>query len=84
MARTLRGTALRLAVSSARRIPSSVRFPLQRDGVDPVPRLEASRERGDVVRLARLLGTRVWLVTGYDVARAVLADSDSFANDVRH
>lgn len=84
MARTLRGTALRLVVSSARRIPSSVRFPLQRDGVDPVPRLEASRERGDVVRLARLLGTRVWLVTGYDVARAVLADSDSFANDVRH
>jgi cytochrome P450 len=83
MAPSLRGTALRLAVSSARRVPVSVRFPLQRDGVDPVPRLEASRAQGDVVRLARLLGTRVWLVTGYDVARAVLADSDAFANDVR-
>lgn len=83
MAPSLRGTALRLAVSSARRVPAGIRFPLQRDGVDPVPRLEASRARGDVVRLTSLLGTRVWLVTGYDVARAVLADSDAFANDVR-
>lgn len=79
----VRSTALRLAVSSARRVPAGVRFPLQRNGVDPVPRLEASRASGDVVRLARLLGTRVWLVTGYDAARAVLADSDTFANDVR-
>ena len=85
MASSLRGTALRLAVSTAsRRLPAHIRFPLQRDGVDPVPRLEASRAGGDVVRLTRLLGTRVWLVTGYDAARAVLADSASFANDVRH
>jgi cytochrome P450 len=84
MNRSLRGTALRLAVSSARRVPMGVRYPLQRNGVEPVSQLEASRERGDVVRLARLLGTQVWLVTGYDTARAVLSDSDSFANDVRH
>ncbi|TGN64364.1 cytochrome P450 [Nocardioides eburneiflavus] len=80
---SLRGTALRLAVASAHRVPAGVRYPLQREGVDPVPRLEASRARGDVVRLTSLLGTRVWLVTGYDVARDVLADSDAFANDVR-
>ena len=36
-----------------------------------------------MVRFASLLGTRVWLVTGYDAARAVLADSASYANDVR-
>lgn len=84
MASSLRGTALRLVLTSARRVPSSIRFPLQRDGVDPVAALDASRDGGDVVQLARLLGTRVWLVTGYDVARGVLADSDSFANDVRH
>lgn len=84
MAPSMRGTALRLAVSSARRVPASIRFPLLRDGVDPVPALDASRDGGDVVQLARLLGTRVWLVTGYDAARAVLADSDAFANDVRH
>ena len=84
MAPSMRGAALRLAVSSARRVPGSIRFPLQRNGVDPVPALDASRDGGDVVQLARLLGTRVWLVTGYDVARTVLADSGSFANDVRH
>lgn len=84
MALSLRDTALRLAVSSARRVPGRVRYPLQRDGVQPVPALEASRQRGEVVQLLRLLGTRVWLVTGYDAARAVLADGDAFANDVRH
>ena len=80
----VRRNALRLVVSSARRIPSRGRALLQRDGLDPVPALAESRRRGEVVRLARLLGTHVWLVTGYDAARTVLADSDSFANDVRH
>ncbi len=80
----LRESALRLAISSAKRIPQSIRFPLQRDGIDPVPRLRAARERGEVIQLARLLGTRVWLVTGYDAARVVLSDSDAFGNDVRH
>lgn len=86
---SLRGAAFKLALSTARRVPyvrgvpASIRFPLQRDGVDPVARLATTRERGDVVRFAHLLGTRVWLVTGYDVARQVLADSEAFANDVR-
>lgn len=86
---SLRGTALRLALSSARRVPyvrrvpARIRYPLQRDGVHPVPRLARARDRGDVVRFASLLGTRVWLVTGHDVARRLLADTDAFANDVR-
>ena len=80
----VRHAALRLAISSARRLPSRGRALFERDGLDPVPALEESRERGDIVPLLRLPGTRVWLVTGYDAARAVLADSDSFANDVRH
>jgi cytochrome P450 len=90
MTSSLRGSAFKLALSTARRVPyvrrvpSSIRFPLQRDGVDPVGRLATTRERGEVVRFASLLGTRVWLVTGYDAARAVLADSEYFANDVRH
>ena len=81
---TVRRTALRVAVSSAGRVPARIRFPLQREGLDPVPALEESRSRGDVVRLARLPGTRVWLVTGYDAGRAVLGDGTAFANDVRH
>ena len=80
----VRTAALRLAIASARRLPSRGRALFERVGLDPVPALEESRSRGDVVPLLRLPGTRVWLVTGYDVARAVLADSDSFANDVRH
>lgn len=80
----VRHAALRLAISSARRLPSRGRALFERDGLDPVPALEESRERGDIVPLLRLPGTRVWLVTGYDAARAVLADSNSFANDVRH
>src|SRR5690349_973914 len=89
MSSSLRGTAFKLALSTARRVPyvrrvpASIRFPLQREGLDPVARLAATRERGEVVRFASLLGTRVWLVTGYDVARAVLADSAAYANDVR-
>ncbi|GAA1926671.1 cytochrome P450 [Nocardioides hwasunensis] len=83
MAVSLRSAALRVALKSARRVPASIRYPLQRDGVDPVARLDESRRDGDVVQLGRLLGTRVWLVTGYDVARSVLADSEAFANDVR-
>ncbi|WP_090969301.1 cytochrome P450 [Nocardioides exalbidus] len=83
LATALRSSALRLAIASVKRVPASIRFPLQRDGVQPVPRLEASRARGDVVQLGRLFGTRLWLVTGYDVSRSVLADSGAFANDVR-
>ncbi|RYB93305.1 cytochrome P450 [Nocardioides oleivorans] len=83
LATALRSSALRLAIASVKRVPASIRFPLQRDGLQPVPRLEASRTRGDVVQLGRLFGTRLWLVTGYDVSRSVLADSEAFANDVR-
>ncbi len=89
MTSSLRGTAFKLALSTVRRVPyvrrvpESIRFPLQRDGVHPVARLATTRERGEVVRFASLLGTRVWLVTGYDAARAVLADSEAYANDVR-
>ncbi|MCY7402367.1 MAG: cytochrome P450 [Nocardioides sp.] len=80
----VRQTILRLAITSARRLPSRGRALFMRDGLDPVPALEESRTQGDIVPLLRLPGTRVWLVTGYDAARAVLADADSFANDVRH
>ncbi|WP_258236747.1 cytochrome P450 [Nocardioides campestrisoli] len=88
----MRRTALRLAarraegidVSSLRAVPAAWRFPLQRDALDPVPALAEARSRGEVVRLARLLGTDVWLVTGHAAARTVLSDSDSFGNDVRH
>jgi len=70
-------------VSALRGLPASSVYPLQRDGLDPVPELAAARERGPVTRLTTLLGTTIWLVSGYDEARAVLADATRFSNDMR-
>ena len=36
-----------------------------------------------MTRLTTLLGTTIWLVSGYDEARAVLADATRFSNDMR-
>ncbi|WP_239456534.1 cytochrome P450 [Nocardioides solisilvae] len=88
----VRRTAVRLVarrsggldMSSLRRVPAAWRFPLLREGLDPVPALIAARDQGPVTRLTRLLGTDVWLVTGHEAARTVLADAHSFGNDVRH
>ena len=70
-------------VSALRGLPASAVFPLRRDGLDPVPELAAARDRGPVTRLTTLLGTTIWLVSGYDEARAVLADATRFSNDMR-
>lgn len=66
-----------------RRLPPSGTYPLRREGLDPVPELAAARGREPVTRLTTLLGTTIWLVSGYNEARAVLADSTRFSNDVR-
>lgn len=73
-----------LDVSAIRRFPARGRLPLLRDGLDPVPGLAEARAKGDVTRLTRVLGLDVWLVTGHDLARTVLADGDAFSNDLRH
>ena len=63
-----------------RYVPGVAKYPLQRDGVDPVPRLVAA---DPVTHLISLLGTDVWLVSGYEQARAVLADAGTYSNDLR-
>src|SRR3954452_24150859 len=65
-------------------LPESVRLPLLRNGTDPVPELRDGRATGPVKRLDMPFGFGVHLVTGYDQARAVLADSQSYSNDMRH
>jgi cytochrome P450 len=64
-------------------IPRSVSMPLRRNGVDPVPELAAVRETEPVHKLKRLFGMNIWIVTGYDEARAVLSDTTHFSNDIR-
>jgi cytochrome P450 len=62
-------------------LPDSVLFPLFRDGLDPVAKVAALREREPVSRLPLPFGIRAWLVTGYEPVRAVLGSVDGFSND---
>lgn len=64
--------------------PRRLTMPLRRDGMDPVS-LIRSPGAGDAVRkIGRILGIRVWLVTDYGQARAILGDaSSSYSADVR-
>lgn len=64
-------------------VPKRLTMPLRRDGLDPVPALGHRRETEPVSRLGRMLGINIWLVTGYDEARAVLSDTSSYSNDIR-
>ena len=65
------------------RVPSRLTWPLQREGMDPVPRLGAVRAEEPVHRLTSFLGITVWMVTGPDEVRAVLANEHDFSNDIR-
>jgi cytochrome P450 len=66
-------------------LPRRTLLPLLRNGLDPDPALRSARERAAVTRLPTPpLGLRVWLVTGYEAARAVLSDADGYSTDFRH
>jgi cytochrome P450 len=70
-------------LSRVRVVPRSLRPPLQRDGLDPAPRLAEMRRDEPFARLARFFGRTIWLATGSEEVRAVLADPTSFSNDIR-
>ncbi|MGY1814421.1 cytochrome P450 [Blastococcus sp. SYSU D00820] len=65
-------------------LPEPARLPLLRNGTDPVPELAEVRARCPVQTLDMPFGFGVHLVTGYEEARAVLADGQSYSNDMRH
>jgi cytochrome P450 len=65
------------------RVPDRLTWPLDRVIVDPVPRLEAMRDREPVAKLVTFLGMDVWLVTGDAEAREVLGDLTSYSTDIR-
>ncbi|MCP2329164.1 cytochrome P450 [Hamadaea flava] len=62
-------------------LPDRTLVPLRRAGIDPVPELAAIRDQAPVSRLPVPFGLKVWLVTGYDAAKQVLADGDGFSTD---
>jgi cytochrome P450 len=64
-------------------LPESVSLPLKRDGLDPLPRMMEVQAAEPVSKLASLFGKNVWLVSGYDAAREVLAGGvDTWSNDL--
>jgi cytochrome P450 len=62
-------------------VPKSALMPLKRDGLDPVGELRRTREREPVSKVPLPFRVNVWLVTGYQEAKAVLVDADRFSND---
>jgi cytochrome P450 len=65
-------------------LPEAARLPLLRNGTDPVSELAEVRAGCPVQTLDMPFGFGVHLVTGYEQARAVLSDSGTYSNDMRH
>ena len=68
-------------ITTLRKIPEHLTFPLRRDGVDPVPLLAESREQAPVTKLGSVLGLDIVLVTGHAESKHVLADKNAYSND---
>jgi len=62
-------------------LPDAALMPLKRDGLDPIAELAAKRETEPISRIPLPFGLNAWLVSGYDEAKAVLADATAFSND---
>lgn len=85
VARRLMSTSAgrRSGLSAVSVLPKQLTMPLRRNDVDPVPALASMRGTVPVARIGRMLGLTVWLVSGYEQARAVLNDSSNYSNDIR-
>ncbi len=62
-------------------LPDAALMPLKRDGLDPIAELAAKRETEPISRIPLPFGMSAWLVSGYDEAKAVLANATAFSND---
>jgi cytochrome P450 len=65
-------------------IPEKTKVPLQRDGMDPLPEIAEWRRTEPMHKLELPFTFTAYLVTGYDEARTILTDRDSYSNDIRH
>ncbi len=65
-------------------IPEKTKVPLQRVGLDPVPRIAEIRKTTPMHRLDLPFNFNIYLVTGYEESRRILTDRDSYSNDIRH
>jgi len=78
--RTRRG----LDLSKLGFLPGAALMPLHRTGVDPVADLARLRRTAPIAKLPLGFGFTVWLVSGYDEAKAVLGTIEGFSNDFTH
>jgi cytochrome P450 len=62
-------------------LPDAALMPLKRDGLDPIAELATKRETEPISRIPLPFGMNAWLVSGYDEAKAVLANATAFSND---
>jgi cytochrome P450 len=65
-------------------IPEKTKVPLQRNGMDPLPEIAEWRRTEPMHKLELPFTFTAYLVTGYDEARTILTDRDSYSNDIRH
>ncbi len=65
-------------------LPGAALMPLHRTGVDPVADLARLRRTAPIAKLPLGFGFTVWLVSGYDEAKAVLGTIEGFSNDFTH
>ena len=64
-------------------LPESFTLPIKRDGLDPLPALMQAQADEPVKLLANMFGRGIWLVSGYDEARDVLAGGAAvWSNDL--
>lgn len=77
-----RSTRNGIDLRKLRFLPDSITMPLQREGLDPLPEMARVRAETPVVRLTQMFGKGIWLVSGYDEARALLALGDQLSNDL--
>lgn len=83
--RAMRGkTSLVPDITTLRKVPDHLTYPLRRNGVDPVPALAESRTTDPVSVLGEVLGLQIFLVTGHEEAKQVLASTTPYSNDMRH
>lgn len=71
-------------LATIRFLPESTLVPLRRDGLDPVDGLARLRSSTPVSKVPLPLGFGIWLVTGYDEAKAVLGRPEGFSNELRN
>lgn len=77
-----RSTRNGIDLRKLRFLPDSVTMPLKRDGLDPLPEMAQVRAEAPVKKLAEMFGKGIWLVSGYDEARALLASGGALSNDL--